>query len=131
MFTSIKKNIRSFPSPIRWGWVGIAIAITLFSFEIALSFYYLSPFGENIMDLGIVFKILCITFGSLSILTFIILGIVGLIWLTGSAKDDTADRTVFILNKVNSIERKFERKLDKLIKTIRQDRNERKDRAKL
>ena len=116
--TSFKDWLIALRSPIRWGFLGLSVAIILFLIELSLSCYdiYLSLVGGGVVvgidSLAEIFIVVAMIFAVLSSVAFIVTVIVVVIWRRNRNVDDT-------LNRIKSIQ-------DNLI-GVKQDTNKIKD----
>ena len=100
----LKKRIINYESPIRWGFFGLGVAISLFLVEISLSLLqiFLSFWGGDVVMATWV-QILVAVMAVLTFLAGIILAVatvyIGLLW-----RKDTKDRITAVNEKTDAVE---------------------------
>ncbi|MFZ7134130.1 MAG: hypothetical protein ACOWWR_17435 [Eubacteriales bacterium] len=98
---NIKEHILNFKSPIRWGFLGLFIAIILFCIEIWLSLIqvYLSLYGGDIEVWDIVQPLLVTGLIIFALISLFILGLMiysVILWRKYKSTDDTLQKTISI-----------------------------------
>ena len=120
IYCTIKHDILSYRSPLRWAFLSLLLACSLFCWEIALSCYslYLSLVGGGVIVgvtwLDILFSVLAIIFGLAGVGGIVLMFFIIAMWW----KDRDISKEDSIIQSLPKQTDTINKKLDKILKVL-------------